>query len=168
MQHHQRPPRQSGEKPVLSAVQLAIYRVKQRHLEAYLAKVYRMDDFDFSVASGATPGMCPEYLVSPALPPALSARQEADRIRQGRRNRNVPLILNVLCLDGYIPAGQYIIDTHPEPPPGQVYRALLIETGDPNHPRCVAFRREHRHERAFTHLAAQMDKTVLEAQREQK
>ena len=54
-------------------VQLPIYRVKQRHLEAYLAKVYRMDDFDFLLAAGATPGMCPEYLVSPALPPAWNA-----------------------------------------------------------------------------------------------
>jgi hypothetical protein len=76
--------------------------------------------------------------------------------------------LLALCLDGRIPAGRYTIDTHPEPPPGQVYRALLIETGDPNHPRCAAFKREHRSNRAFTQLAAQMDKAVLEAQREQK
>jgi len=165
MQHRQRPPslpRPSGEKPVLPMVQLPIYRVKQRHLEAYLAKVYRMEDFDFLLAAGATPGMCPEYLVSPALPPAFGATQEADRIRRGHRSRNVPLILNVLCADGFIPAGRYTIDTHPEPPPGQVYRALLIETGDPNHSRCVAFKREHRHERAFTQLAVQMDKAVLE------
>ena len=74
----------------------------------------------------------------------------------------------MLCADGFIPAGRYIIDTHPEPPPGQVYRALLIETGDPNHPRCMAFKRDRRRERAFTQLAVQMDKVVLEAQREQK
>ena len=164
MQHRQRLPlpRQNGQKPVLPMVQLPIYRVKQRHLEAYLAKVYRMDDFDFLLAAGATPGMCPEYLVSPALPPACLTSQEADRIRHGHRSRNVPLILNALCADGFIPAGRYIIDTHPEPPPGQVYRALLIETGDPNDPRCVAFKREHRRERAFTQLAVQMDKAVLE------
>ncbi len=172
MRHHERRPpslpRQNGPKPVLPMIQLPIYRVKQRCLEAYLARVYRMDAFDFLLAAGVTPGMCPEYLVGPALPPAMSARQEADRIRQGRRSRNVGLILNVLCLDGYIPGGRYTVDTHPEPPPGQVYRALLIETGDPNHPRCAAFKREHRHERAFTQLAARMDTAVLAAQREQK
>ena len=86
-------------------IQLPIYRVKQRHLEAFLARVYRMDGFDFLLAAEATPGMCPEYLVSPALPPAIGARQEADRIRQGHRTRNVGLILNVLCLDGFIPPG---------------------------------------------------------------
>ena len=172
MRHRQRPPaslpRQGSQKPVLPMVQLPIYRVKQRHLEAFLAMVYRMDGFDFLLAAGTTPGMCPEYLVNPALPPALTAQQEADRIRQGRRTRNVGLILNVLCLDGFIPAGRYTIDTHPEPPPGQVYRALLIEIGDPTHSRCVAFKREHRSNRAFTQLAAQMDKAVLEATREQK
>jgi hypothetical protein len=149
-------------------VQLPYYRVKQRHLEAYLAKVYRMDGFDFLLAAGATPGMCPEYRVSPALPPAWSARQEADRIRHGHNSRNVALILNVLCADGLIPAGRYTIDTHSEPPPGQVYRALLMKTEDPNHPDCVGFRRAHRHERAFTQLAAQMDKAVMESQRERK
>jgi hypothetical protein len=149
-------------------VQLPIYRVKQRHLEAYLARVYRMDNFNFLLAAGATPGMCPEYLVSSALPPASSTSQQVDRIRHGHRSRNVPLILNVLCTDGFIPAGQYIIDTHPEPPPGQVYRSLLIETGDPTHPRCAAFRRAHGRERAFAQLAAQMDRAVLDAQREQK
>jgi hypothetical protein len=161
-------PHQGRQQAVLPMVHLPIYRVKQRHLEAFLGKVYRMDGFDFLLSAGATPGMCPEYLVSPALPPAASARQEADRIRGGHRSRSVGLILNVLCLDGYIPAGRYTIDTHPEPPPGHVYRALLIETGDPGHPNCVAFRREHQRERAFTQLAAQMDKAVLEARQSQK
>ena len=173
MQHtdHDRPPsppRQSGQKPVLPMVQLPIYRVKQRHLEAYLAKVYRMDDFDFLLAAGATPGMCPEYLVSPALPPACGAQQEADRIRRGHRSRNVALILNVLCLDGYIPAGRYTIDTHPEPPPGQVYRALLIEDRRSQPPPVRGLQTGAPPASAFTQLAAQMDKAVLEAQRGQK
>ena len=92
------------------------------------------------MASGATPGLCVEYRVSPAIPPASNFRRDADNIRRGQRSRNVPLILNVLCLDEYIPAGTYIIDTHPEPPPGQVYRALLMRTEDASHPACVAFK----------------------------
>jgi len=79
MRHNQ------AQKPVLPVIHLPIYRVKQRHLEAYLTKVYRMDAFDFLLAAGVTPGMCPEYLVSPAMPPAASALQEADRIRRGYR-----------------------------------------------------------------------------------
>ena len=146
MQHRQRPtstsPRPQRTKPALTMLHLPHYRVKQRHLEAYLAKVYHMEGWDFLLASGATPGLCVEYQVSPAIPPASNFRYDADHIRRGQRSRNVPLILNVLCLDGYIPAGTYIIDTHPEPPPSQVYRALLMRTEDPSHPACVAFKRD--------------------------
>ena len=157
-------PRRSGQKPVLPMIQLPIYRVKQRHLEAYLASVYRMEGFDFLLAAGATSGMCVEYLVSPTLPPAVTALEEADRIRRGRRTRNIGLILNVLCLDGYIPAGKYIIDTHLEPSPEKVYQGLLQRTGDPTHAECVAFKREHRQNRKFMQVAAEMDKTLLESQ----
>lgn len=145
--------------------QLPIYRVKQRHLETYLALVYHMTGFDLLRATGAIPGQCPEYQVNPILPPAWTAKEAAERIRHGNRTQNVGLILNVLCLDGYIPAGKYILDTHLEPPPGQVYRDLLMRTEDPDHPACVAFRQEHRQDRAFTQLAVRMDQ-VARAQKE--
>jgi hypothetical protein len=74
-----------------------------------------MEGFNFLLASGTVPGLVPEYAVSPTLPPSEDARRRADAIRAGRRTRDVALILNVLCLDGYIPAGKYIIDTRPEP-----------------------------------------------------
>jgi hypothetical protein len=164
MQHQPRQPaslpRQGAAKPVLPMTQLPIYRVKQRHLEAYLVKVYRMDGFDFLAASGATPGICPEYQVSTVLPPAWTAKEAAERIRQGHRSKNLALILNVLCVDGYIPPGRYIIDTHPEPPPAPVYRDLLMKTADPDHPACVAFRKEHGHNRNFMQLAVRMDQAV--------
>ena len=98
-------------KPALPMVQLPIFRVHYRRLEEYLAKVYRMDGFDFLRATGAGPGLVPEYAVSPALPSAHDAARQADSIRAGRRTQNVGLILNVLCIDGYIPPGKYVIDT---------------------------------------------------------
>lgn len=151
---------QAGSKPTLQMVQLAIYRVRQRHLEAYFVKVFHLERFDFLWATGATPGLCPEYQVEPTLPDTWNANEEANHIRRGQRTNKVALMLNILCLDGYIPAGKYIIDTHPEPPPAEVYRNMLGKTEDPNHPACVAFRREHHHNRAFTQLAATMDKMV--------
>ena len=167
MQHNRtRPavatPRQGGPKPVMTMVHLPYYRVKQRHLEDYLAKVYRMGDFDFSMAAGITPGVCPEYRVTPVLPPAPNAQKDADRIRSGRHSGNVSLILNVLCLDGYIPAGRYTIDTHAEPPASEVYRSLLMKTEDPAHADCVAFRRTHCQDKLFTRQVALMDSAVLE------
>ena len=92
MQHRRRlqttPPCQRDVKPALPMIQLPVYRVKQRHLEAYLASVYRMDSFDFLLAAGATPGMCPEYLVTrcchqqpaPGRRPTASAKATAPAI----------------------------------------------------------------------------------------
>ena len=166
--HRQQPPAKApaaaDPKPILPMVQLPIFRVHYHRPEEYLVKVYCMEGFDFLRATGAEPGLVPEYAVGPAL----DAACQAEAIRAGRRTQNVSLILNVLCIDGYIPAGKDIIDTHLEPPAGQVYRALLQKTGDPTHPECVAFKREHRHERAFAQLAVRMDEAVLESKRAQK
>jgi hypothetical protein len=148
-------------------VQLPIFRVHYRRLEEYLVKVYRMEGFDFLLASGAAPGLVPEYAVSPTLPPSEDARRRADAIRAGRRTRDVPLILNVLCLDGFIRAGKYIIDTRPEPSPIDQYRTLLRQTGTPESKECIAFRRAHHGDKAFTRLAAEIDTTALNALREQ-
>ena len=155
-------PRQGGQKPVLPMVQLPIYRVKQRHLEVYLATVYRMDDFDFLMAAGATPGMCVEYLVNPALPPARNAAEDADRIRRGHRTRNVGPILNVLCIDGYIPAGKYIIDTHKRPDPTNVYHSLLLQTRDPLAPECLQFKEEHKGDLQLMDRVKTMDEAAIE------
>jgi len=169
--HRDQPPAKApaaGPKPVLPMVQLPIFRVHYRRLEEYLAKVYRMEDFDFLRATGAGPGLVPEYAVGPALPPALDAARQAEAIRAGRRTQNVSLILNVLCIDGYIPPGKYIIDTRPEPPPIDQYRALLRRTGTPEAKECSAFRQSHRDDKAFIRLATEIDTQVLAVLRQQK
>jgi len=155
-------------RPILEMTQLPIFRVHYRRLEEYLAKVYRMEGFDFLLASGAVPGLVPEYAVSPTLPPSEDARRRADAIRAGRRTRDVPLILNVLCMDGLIPAGKYIIDTRPEPPPIDQYRALLRRIGTPGSEECRAFRRAHQGDKEFIRLAAETDTQVLAVLRQQK
>ena len=124
-------------------VQLPVFRVRRQRLEEYLMRVYRMEDFDFLLAAGCTAGAIVEYAVQAAIPPSPDAARQADNIRRGQRPQNVPLILNVLCLDGYIPAGRYIIDTRPEVPIINQYRALLQQTGDPLAPRCLAFKETH-------------------------
>lgn len=165
MQHPHRPTQSRtlpiGPKPKLKMVQLPIYRVHYRRLEDFLAQVYRMEDFDFRRATGSGPNMVPEYTVSPTLPPALSAQQQADAIRAGHRTTNVGLILNVLCLDDYIPAGRYIIDTRTEPSLLDQYRALLQKTGTPESAECAAFRRAHQHKRDFIRRVTEIDTQIL-------
>ena len=65
--HREQPPAKNpaaGPKPVLPMVRPPIFRVHYRRLEEYLAKVYRMEDFDFLRATGAGPGLVPEYAVA--------------------------------------------------------------------------------------------------------
>ena len=159
----------AGPKPVLEMVQLPIFRVHYRRLEEYLAKVYRMEDFDFLLASGAAPGLVPEYAVSAALPPSEDARRRADAIRAGRRTRDVALILNVLCLDGCIPAGKYIIDTRPEPAvPRPIPGLLLRQTGTPESEECMRLPARPPSDKTFIRLAAEIDTQMLAALRQQK
>ena len=76
------------------------------------------------------------------------------------------LILNVLCIDGYIPAGKYIIDTRPEPTPIEQYRALLRKTGTPESEECRAFRRTRQSDKTFIRLAAEINTAVFDVLRE--
>jgi hypothetical protein len=164
MQHNRsRPPRHwspDKPKPTLPMVQLPIFRVRYYDLEAYLARVYGMDGFDFLLATAAVAGLCPEYIVQNALPPAQDALERANRIRAGQWTKNVNLILNVLCIDGFIPAGHYIIDTHKQPDPIDAYKALLHRTLDPLHPDCIQFKSRHRNNRNFRQLAARLDQSL--------
>jgi hypothetical protein len=164
MHYHKKPTHSAptGPKPKLKMVQLPIFRVHYRKLEDYFCRVFRWDRFDFLMASGATPGLVPEYNVGPDLPLTSDARQQADALRNGRRTRNIPLILTVLCRDGYIPAGKYLVDTHPLTPPIERYKALLRQTGTPESKECRDFRAAHRHDKRFTRKAAQIDTQVLQ------
>jgi hypothetical protein len=174
MLHHNRPksaspPRRWPDdtpKPKLPAIHLPIYRVHYTALEEYLVKVYQMREYDFLVAAGCVPGTVPQYEVRGELPPAWDGAAQANRIRAGQRTRNVALILNVLCIDGFIPAGTYIIDTKPRPAPIELYRRLLYKTRDPHHAECVQFRQTHR-EPEFQEQASLLDKAVLEWQKSQ-
>ena len=145
-----------------------VYRVRQRHLEEYLTSVYQMMGFDFLIATGGIAGTTFEYAVQAALPPSPDAARLAIAIRRGHRTQNVALILNLLCLDGYIPAGRYFIDTRPEAPAIQQYQALLQQTGDPLAASCQAFKDARRQDKLFTQQAGHLDKIVFEMRKEGK
>lgn len=100
-----------GPKPKLPMEVAYLCRVHYLGLQAYLAKVYKMKGYNVLFAVGVTNGMCPEYIVNGEMPPASNIGQQIDNIRRGRPTRNLSLILNVLCADGFIGKGKYIIDT---------------------------------------------------------
>jgi hypothetical protein len=72
-------------------------------LEDYFCRVFGWGEFDFLMASGCAPGLVPEYSVGNTLPSSGDVTRRADDIRNGRRTRDISLILTVLCVDGYIP-----------------------------------------------------------------
>jgi len=159
-------PSPTGPKPKLEMEQLPIFRVHCRKLEAYFCQVFHWDSFDFLMASDTAPGLVPEYRVGTPLPPGGDAARRATMLRSGRRTREVALILSVLCTDGYIPAGKYIVDTRPETPPLEIYKALLRQTGTPESKECREFRAAHRHDRDFTRIVAGIDTQVLQTLKE--
>ncbi|MFA6364707.1 hypothetical protein [Methanoregula sp.] len=96
-------------KPKLKAVIIPVFRVKYQDLEEYIRQVFGFE-FDLLFNTGTVNGLCLEYQVRGDGPQITS--QQANDLRRGRHNRNLPLMLDVLVADGYIPAGRYIIDTH--------------------------------------------------------
>lgn len=162
--HHQKPlrpvPKWEGPKPTLRTVRIPVCRVHFEDLQEYLLKVFKMD-IDIMQVLGLTHGMFPEYTVTGQMPQASNARQQADNVRRGMRCRNLSLILNVLCCDGFIPAGRYILDTTAGVSLIDQYRELVQRTEDPLHTECVKFKSKHRKDRVFMEQAVLMDKAVI-------
>lgn len=102
-------------KPTLEMTRLPVFRVKQKHLEAYIATIYRFE-FDFLIATGQVAGMMIEYKVDGSIP-SEAWTQRAHELRCGKRTRDMNLILNVLAHDEFIPKGKYVIDTTAPPKP---------------------------------------------------
>ncbi len=115
MQRRYRPqkpaPCWKGPKPLLAMTVAQVCRVHYLDLQAYLSTVYKMRGYKIFFALGITPGMYPEFIVTGKMPPVANIGQQIDDIRRGRLTKNLGLILNVLCADGFIGKGKYIIDT---------------------------------------------------------
>ncbi len=132
-----------GPKPSLPMKVLSVFRVNHRDLEIYLRLVYKMEDYSVINATGSQGGLTPEYLVDGSLPPAANIRQLVDNIQRGRRTRNLGLILNLLCQDGFIPPGKYVIDTTKVQTPIERYTEILNSTQDCFDRRCIAIKDEN-------------------------
>jgi hypothetical protein len=96
-------------KPKLKALVIPVFRVKYLDLERYFKQVFGFE-FDLLEVTGCVNGVCLEYQVNGTSVQVKG--QQATKLRRGQHVRNLPLILEVLVTDGYIPAGRYIIDTH--------------------------------------------------------
>ena len=135
-------------------------RVHYQTLETYLIQVYRFTKFSVLKAAGISHGVYPEYRIEAEIPPHLQAK--AKRIRAGTHCGNLGLALTVLCADGHIPAGLYVIDTRRKPDPIEAYKHLLQQTHDPIHPECVRFKEKHRNVPRFREGVGVIDRALVE------
>lgn len=133
-------------------------RVHYTDLEEFVNKVLNTE-FKFLKSAGMTHGMIPEYRVDGQI---LANDRRVSQIRNGRIGQSVGLMLNVLAHDGKISKGDYVIDTYKKPHPMDVYRQLLEDHRDPNHPECRRLRRQHQRDKVFTRNAALLDEACRE------
>jgi L-fucose mutarotase/ribose pyranase (RbsD/FucU family) len=156
-----------GPKPKLKMSVIPHYRVHFRVLEAYLATVFQMQDYDIKLATGAKCGMTPEFVVTGSLPPANTMGQQVLDIRRGRKTRRLGLILDLLCLDGFISAGVYIIDMTEGDEPFEAYRKILNERHDPLSPECLKIKSDNRRDSKFVKQVAVLDRKINELKQAQ-
>ena len=151
-----------GPKPKLPMGVTLICRVHFRDLQKYLEKIFKIRDYDVQRNTGARASMTPEFDVTGILPDTPNIWQQVDNIRRGRSERNLGLILNLLCKDGFIPAGKYIIVMTPEAAPLDEYRDALHQSGDPSSAECIAIKRANQKDRNFTKQVAMLDRRLIE------
>lgn len=143
-------------KPLLPKVHLPHYWVHIDDLLDYLKQVYKMR---LERSYLGLDGVVAEYRVTGQLPAAVDLTY---RIRIGKRTRDLAAVLNVLCADGFIPAGKYALDTRARVSPVEAYRRLLEEVRNPAAAVCVAFRDKHHADADFRKKAGLMDAAVSE------
>lgn len=153
-----------GPRPVLKMALDPVWKVHYKDLEAYVAKVYGLKYFDFKFAVGLkVEGSQVDYgIIQGQIPETDGYIRQIGDIRLGQKTRNVPLLLNLLVKDGYIPAGRYLILTNPVAVPSEIYRTMLMQTRDPLHPDCLAFKEQFLEDRAITELCGKLDNAMIE------
>ena len=89
-------------------------------------------------------------------------RSLTNRIRTGAPSTDLWLVLTMLCVDGDIPSGWYVIDTKRLRTPLSVYRETLQRTLDPLHHECVQLKERHRNNAHFRKAARIIDRSLLD------
>lgn len=136
------------------------FRVHYLALERHLSHVYKLHNFRVLEAAGAGHGLCPEYLIRGEIP--AEWRSLTNRIRTGAPSTDLWLILTMLCADGDIPSGWYVIDTKRLRTPLSVYKETLQRTLDPLHHECVQLKEQHRNNAHFRKAARIIDRSLLD------
>lgn len=128
-------------KPKLRMTTVPVFRVAHRDLEDFIGEVFGINGFDFLTATGTVEGTVVDYTVTGNYGQSDGALRKVEHIRSGRKIRDVSLILDLLCENGFIPRGKYSVETRKPVCPIEYYRSLLAKHNARwEHPECVAFK----------------------------
>ncbi len=156
-----------GPKPSLKMTVTPHCRVHYRDLEHYIGLVLKIKNYDVRGATGARGAMTPEFAVTGVLPPANNMGQQVFDIRCGFSTRNLGLILNVLCIDGFIHPGIYVIDMTEDRMPIEEYRKVLNDSHDLLDPRCLKIKKENKGNKGFAKMAKVLDEQIIKLKQEE-
>jgi len=157
-------PRWLGQKPALPMITIPVYVVHYRQLERYIEKIYKMEEYSIGTATGARGDMTPEVDVTGVLPSIHNLGQLVDNIRRGRRTRNLKMIMDLLCQDGFIPIGKYTIDMSKVKEPVEKYAEVLSDSQDCLDRRCVALKEANKNDVGFMRQVKILDDKLLKHQ----
>jgi len=149
-------------KPQLPMKTTLTCRVHFLDLQEYLAVVFRIQNYDIRFNTGSRAEMTPEFIVTGILPNTPNIEQQIENIRHGYKEHNLGLIMNLLCKDGFIPVGKYIIDMHESANPLDKYRDALYRTNNPFGVECMEIKAANKKDRGFIKQATMLDKRVME------
>jgi len=156
-----------GPKPSLKMTITPHCRVHYRDLERYIGLVFKIKNYDVRQATGARGAMTPEFAVTGVLPPANNISQQVFDIRRGFGTRKLGLILDVLCMDGFINPGIYVIDMAKDEMPIEEYRKALNESHDLLDPRCLKIKEANRGNKDFARQVRALDQQIMKLKQEQ-
>ena len=157
----------TGPKPTLNMQIISTCRVHYKDLEVYLCKVFRMKHCDVLSITGSRGAMTPEIVVDGVIRDIGNLGQQLVDIRGGRQIRNLSLALNLLCKDGFIPKGLYIVDTTPLEKPIELYRRALNRVHTSFDAECLRIKNKNRKDARFMRQATLLDTKLIALQKEQ-
>ena len=139
---------------------ITTYKVTHTNLERFLNKKYGIE-FDFKKATGRAYPDCVEYVVTGKLSDPLGVRHQIARARKGRCSRNAAILLNLLCADGFIPAGKYVVKVERVIDYQGWYLKLLEQYGVDS-PECLEFQNTHSQVKPWCEMVDRSARQYLE------
>jgi hypothetical protein len=128
-------------------------------LEEFLQATYHTHHFDALKCAHAIHGDYPVYTVAPTQTTANLKPTDRGRLFY---TGNMTQVLSILCADGHLQPGTYVLDTTRPATLAEQYQRLLCTHRDLTHPACLTFKNQHINDKHFRFLCQTIERTFCE------